>query len=195
MGGHVFRKYIREQFLIVGLQVFHFLLLLGRLQLPQKIQSVLVHTVHVNILRLYEKYLNKLYHVFPRCFMKYIDISLAYSKTCHAYIPRVLLTYNCNWHIFTNPRVAIRNIFSVNIFALIRFQNVNIFMKYPVYKFTLASLSLYAALVSTVKLFCGNQFVRSSIRDIIRHEMKVLVGNSTRASKVYNAQVRDVSTS
>lgn len=44
MGGHVFRKYIREQFLVVGLQVFHFLFLLGCLQLPQEIQSVLVHS-------------------------------------------------------------------------------------------------------------------------------------------------------
>lgn len=34
VGGHVFRKYVCEQFLVVGFQVLHFLLLLSRLQLP-----------------------------------------------------------------------------------------------------------------------------------------------------------------
>lgn len=66
-------------------------------------------------------------------------------------------------------------------------------MKYPVYKFTRGSLYIYAIPTSTMKLFCGNRFMRPSIRDIVRYEMKALVGNFMRASKVYNMQVRDVS--
>jgi len=37
VGGHVFRKYIGEQFLVVGLEMLHLFLLLGRLQLPQEV--------------------------------------------------------------------------------------------------------------------------------------------------------------
>jgi len=37
VGGYMFRKYIREQLLVVGLEMLHLFLLLGRLQLPQEV--------------------------------------------------------------------------------------------------------------------------------------------------------------
>ena len=43
MGSHVFRKYVCQQLLIVGLEVLHFFLLLRRLQLPQEVQSAFVN--------------------------------------------------------------------------------------------------------------------------------------------------------
>lgn len=59
----------------------------------------------------------------------------------------------------------------------------------------LASLYIYAAYASTMKLFCENQFMRLPIRDIVRDEMNAFVGNSTKASKISNVQVQDVFTS
>jgi len=56
---------------------------------------------------------------------------------------------------------------------------VNLLISMYVYKFT--RLYIHGFYLETMKLFCGNQFMRLTIRDIVRYEMKVLVGNSMRA--------------